>query len=69
MSHFSTIKTKLKESKSLIKALDQLGYNINQEENFVKGFRGKFTSVDISMTCLVTRKSDLNGIKVQIHMN
>ena len=49
MSHFSTIKTKLKESKSLIKALDQLGYNINQEENFVKGYKGQFTAVDISM--------------------
>ena len=49
MSHFSTIKTKLKESKPLIKALDALGYSINQEEKFVKGFRGKFTAVDISM--------------------
>ena len=49
MSHFSTIKTKIKESKPLIKALDALGYSINQEEKFVKGFRGKFTAVDISM--------------------
>ncbi len=49
MSHFSTIKTKLKESKPLIKALDALGYSINQKEKFVKGFRGKFTAVDISM--------------------
>ena len=49
MSHFSTIKTKLKESKPLIKALNQLGYEINQEKKFVKGFRGQFTAVDISM--------------------
>ena len=49
MSHFSTIKTQLKEADSLIKALDNLGYNINQEEKFVKGYRGKFTAVDISM--------------------
>ena len=49
MSHFSTIKTQLKESNSLIKALNQLGYEINQEEKFVKGFKGKFTAVDISM--------------------
>ena len=49
MSHFSTIKTQLKEAKPLIKALEQLGYIINQEEKFVKGFRGKFTAVDISM--------------------
>ena len=49
MSHFSTIKTQLKEADSLIKALNNLGYNINQEEKFVKGYRGKFTAVDISM--------------------
>ena len=49
MSHFSTIKTQLKEAESLIKALDTLGYIINQEEKFVKGYRGKFTAVDISM--------------------
>ena len=49
MSHFSTIKTQLKESEPLIKALNNLGYSINQEEKFVKGFRGKFTAVDISL--------------------
>ena len=49
MSHFSTIKTQLKEAEPLIKALDTLGYIINQEEKFVKGYRGKFTAVDISM--------------------
>ena len=49
MSHFSTIKTQLKEAKPLIKALNKLGYKINQEELFVKGYKGKFTAVDISM--------------------
>ena len=49
MSHFSTIKTQLRESEPLIKALNNLGYIINQEEKFVKGYRGKFTPVDISM--------------------
>ncbi len=49
MSHFSTIKTKLKETKPLIQALNNLGYIIDQEEKVVKGYRGKFTSVDISM--------------------
>ena len=49
MSHFSTITTQIKEAEPLIKALDYLGYEINQEENFVKGYRGKFTAVDISM--------------------
>ena len=49
MSHFSTIKTQLRESEPLIKALNNLGYNINQQENFVKGYKGKTTSVDICM--------------------
>ena len=49
MSHFSTIKTQLKEAEPLIQALNNLGYIINQEEKFVKGYKGKFTAVDISM--------------------
>ena len=49
MSHFSTIKTQLREVEPLIKALNNLGYCINHEEKFVKGYRGKFTPVDISM--------------------
>ena len=49
MSHFSTIKTQLKESESLIKALNQLGYAISQDEKFIKGYQGKFTAVDISI--------------------
>ena len=49
MSHFSTIKTQLKETQPLIDALSNLGYIINQEEKFIKGYKGKFTAVDISM--------------------
>ena len=49
MSHFSTIKTQIKESEPLIKALDNLGFTINQEEKFIKGYRGKYTAVDISI--------------------
>ncbi len=49
MSHFSTIKTQLKDAEPLIKALNNLGYIINQDQNFVKGYKGKFTAVDISM--------------------
>ena len=49
MSHFSTIKTQIREVEPLINALNNLGYTINQEEKFVKGYKGKFTAVDISM--------------------
>ena len=49
MSNFSTIKTQLKEAKPLIKALNQLGYVSSQENKFIKGYKGKFTAVDISI--------------------
>ena len=49
MSHFSTIKTQIREQEPLIKALNNLGYNINQEEKFVKGYRGKLSAVDMSI--------------------
>ena len=49
MSHFSTIKTQLKEAEPLIKALNQLGYVSSQENKFIKGYKGKFTAVDISI--------------------
>ena len=49
MSHFSTIKTQLKELKPLITALTELGYAINQDTNFIKGYKGKMTDVDISL--------------------
>ena len=49
MSHFSTIKTQLKEAKPLIMALNHFGYSINQEEKFGQGYKGQFTAVDISM--------------------
>ena len=49
MSHFSTIKTQLKEAKPLIKAIKHLGYEIKQEKKFIKGYKGQFTAVDISM--------------------
>ena len=49
MSHFSTIKTQLKEAEPLIMALNNLGYFINEDEKLIKGYRGKFTSVDLSI--------------------
>jgi len=49
MSHFSTIKTKLRETEPLVKALNQLGYHPSQDEKFVKGYQGRFTAVDISI--------------------
>ena len=49
MSHFSTIKTQLKEAEPLIKALSSLGYTINQDEKFVKGYKGKFMLISTAV--------------------
>ena len=49
MSHFSTIKTQLKETEPLIKALDQLGFDNSQKQTTVRGYNGQFTNVDISV--------------------
>ena len=49
MSHFSTIKTQLKEALPLKEAINKLGFIINQEQKFIKGYKGQFTAVDISM--------------------
>ena len=50
MSHFSTIKTQIKEVKPLIKALNQLGYITDLEQKLVKGYKGQITAVDVSVT-------------------
>lgn len=49
MSHFSSIKTQLRKTEPLIEALNNLGFNPSQDKKFVKGFKGRFTAVDISM--------------------
>ena len=36
MSHFSTIKTQIKEAEPLIKALDNLGYSIIKKKSLSK---------------------------------
>ena len=50
MSHFSTIKTQLRKVEPLVKALNYLGYTPSMENASVRGFRGKVTNVDISLS-------------------
>ena len=49
MSHFSTIKTQLKEVEPLKNALSHLGYIVDFEKKFVKGYKGRTTQVDLSL--------------------
>ena len=49
MSHFSTIKTQLRETEPLIKAINELGFDIDHEKKSVKGYKGQNTVVDLSI--------------------
>ena len=61
MSHFSTIKTQLKEAKPLIKAIKHLGYEIKQEKKFIKTVELKkllkdFMEIHVMMPQKISKK-------------
>ena len=41
MSHFSTVKTELRQLEPLVKALEDMGYAPDQGERPVRGYRGQ----------------------------
>ncbi len=47
MSHFTKIKTRLINKELLIKALQDLGYNVNDGKVQIRGYEGQKTDVDI----------------------
>ena len=48
MSHFTTVKTKFTDQKTLVKSLKELGYNQVQVGQFqCRGYQGNKTNVDI----------------------
>ena len=49
MSHFSTIKTRLRKKEQLIKALVQLGYVPEKGENNVRGYRGQTVQAELAV--------------------
>ena len=49
MSHFSTIKTRLRKKEPLIKALVQLGYVPEKGETNVKGYRGQTVQAELAV--------------------
>ena len=65
MSHFSTIKTKIKNKEFLIKNIKKVGYNISQK-NYVSGYGNNTISADIVInlpdtTYNIGFKKDHNG--------
>ena len=49
MSHFSTVKTELRQLGPLMTALEDLGYSPEQGERQVRGYRGQTVQADISV--------------------
>ncbi len=49
MSHFSTVKTKLRKREPLMQALIQLGYEPQEGAQTVRGFRGQTVQADLAV--------------------
>ena len=49
MSHFSTVKTELRQLEPLVKALEDLGYSPDQGERPVRGYRGQTVTADLAI--------------------
>ena len=49
MSHFSTVKTQLKKREPLFQALVDLGYNPQEGENLVRGYRGQTVKAQLTL--------------------
>ena len=49
MSHFSTVKTELRQLEPLVKALEELGYAPDQGERPVRGYRGQTVTADLAI--------------------
>ena len=63
MSHFSTVKTQLRESKPLFQALVDLGYLPKVGEKIVRGYRGQ--TVKAELTVEMGRGGDIGFRKNQ----
>ena len=50
MSHFSTVKTELRQLDPLVQALNDLGYSPDQGERTVRGYRGQTVTADLAVS-------------------
>ena len=49
MSHFSTVKTELRQLEPLVQALKDLGYSPDHGERPVRGYRGQTVTADLAV--------------------
>ena len=57
MSHFSTVKTKLRKREPLLQALLDLGYCPQEGEKLVRGYRGQTVKAEVAVT--MTKGADI----------
>ena len=50
MSHFSTVKTELRQLEPLVKALQDMGYAPEQGAHRVRGYRGQTVTTDLAIS-------------------
>ena len=62
MSHFSTIKTELRDSQSLLEALEDLGHGPRQGSLMVRGYRGKTVEAQLAV-------DQANGADIGFRLN
>jgi hypothetical protein len=51
MSHFSTVKTELRDRTALVAALRDLGHDPSDREQPVRGYRGQTVLADLAVAC------------------
>jgi len=51
MSHFSTVKTELRDRGSLLKALSDLGHIPSEGAQPVRGYRGQTVTCEVAISC------------------
>jgi hypothetical protein len=51
MSHFSTVKTELRDRGSLLKALSDLGHTPSEGSQPVRGYRGQTVTCEVAIPC------------------
>tara|TARA_B100000700_G_C14886032_1_gene780401 strand:+ start:702 stop:1094 length:393 start_codon:yes stop_codon:yes gene_type:complete len=57
MSHFSTVKTQLRQREPLFQALIDLGYVPQDGKNYVRGYKGQTVQADLAVT--MSKGSDI----------
>ena len=62
MSHFSTIKTELRDRQSLLKALEDLGHGPRQGSLMVRGYRGQTVEAQLAV-------AQANGADIGFRLN